>query len=69
MYFEETNEANNEPSKNDIFMQDFKYYKKLKPNDYSQPIETILYLDKLDQSTLAKFNLKVLQLNSFLYPI
>ena len=59
MYNEERNDADNDDKKPDLFMQDFKYYKKLKPNDYDKPIESILYLDEINELTLIKFSLKV----------
>lgn len=60
MYNEETSSTKDEALKPDLFMQDFKFYKKLQTTDFSRPIESILYLDKINEEALKKFNLKVL---------
>jgi hypothetical protein len=61
MYNEETTSTKDEALKPDLFMQDFKFYKKLQTIDFSRPIESILYLDKINEEALKKFNLKVLK--------
>ena len=54
MYNEETTSTKDEALKPDLFMQDFKFYKKLQTIDFSRPIESILYLDKINEEALKK---------------
>ena len=61
MYFREESYNKDEDLTvaNDLFMQDFKYYKKLKQTDYEKTIESVLYLDCINDSNIGRFNLKV----------